>query len=147
MNLSSDHYGATVSSQRRLQQLGEDRVSVGDVDTLPAHSHVSQGAAGGTQTDSRVTRADNDQRDEHDDPPDDVPQRGEAQVDGRALLEPIGLRARGALALAAGQVHQVDVGLLGDVLPGEDLRSGEAEGLGDCRESREQFSGAASSTV
>lgn len=85
-----------------------------------------------------MTAADND---DHDDPPDDVPQRGEAQIDGRALLEPIGLRARGPLALAAGQVHQVDVGLLGDVLPGEDLKSGEA------KESREQFSGAGSSPV
>lgn len=44
------HNGATVSSQRRLQQLGEDRVSVGDVDALPAHGHVSQGAAGDDQT-------------------------------------------------------------------------------------------------
>lgn len=89
-----------------------------------------------------MTAAEN--KDERDDPPDDVAQRGEAQVDGRALLEPVGLRAGGALALAAGQVHQVDVGLLGDVLPGEDLRSGETKGLGDERERREQFSGAGS---
>lgn len=72
-----------------------------------------------------TTADDND----HNDPPDDVPQRGEAEIDGRALLEPIGLRARGPLALAAGQVHQVDVGLFGDVLLGEDLKSGEERGL------------------
>lgn len=75
-----------------------------------------------------MTTADHD--DEHERearPPDDVPQSGEAQVDGRAFFEPIGLRARGPLALAAGQVHQVDVGLLGDVLPGEDLTSDGAE--------------------
>lgn len=75
-----------------------------------------------------MTTAEKDEHDEHGDSPDDVPQRGEAQIDGCALLEPIGLRARGPLALAAGQVHQVDVGLLGDVLPGEDLKSGVAEG-------------------
>ena len=53
--------------------------------------------------------------------PDDVAQRGEAEVDGRPLLEAVGLQARGPLPLAAGQVHQVDVGLLGDALLGEDL--------------------------
>lgn len=77
-----------------------------------------------------MTTADDDNHDRDHDPPDDVPQSGEAQVDGRALFEPIGLRARGPLALAAGQVHQVDVGLLGDVLPGEDLTSDVTERQG-----------------
>lgn len=77
-----------------------------------------------------MTTADDDDHDRDRDPPDDVPQSGETQVDGRALFEPIGLRARGPLALAAGQIHQVDVGLLGDVLPGEDLTSDVTERQG-----------------
>lgn len=53
--------------------------------------------------------------------PDDVPQGGEAQVDGCALFESVSLRPRQPLPLAAGQVHQVNGGLLGDVLFGKNL--------------------------
>jgi len=59
--------------------------------------------------------------------PDHVSQGGEAQVDGRALFEPVGLRPRRPLTLAAGQVHQVDVGLLCDALFGEDLTGSQRD--------------------
>lgn len=53
--------------------------------------------------------------------PDNVAQRSETQVDGCALLESVSLRARQPLSLAAGKVHQVNGGLLCDVLFGKDL--------------------------
>lgn len=53
--------------------------------------------------------------------PDNIAERGEAQVDGRALFESVSLRPRRPLTLTASQVHQVDVGLLCDALFGEDL--------------------------
>lgn len=53
--------------------------------------------------------------------PDDIAERGEAQVDGRALFESVSLRPRRPLTLTASQVHQVDVGLLCDALFREDL--------------------------
>lgn len=40
---------------------------------------------------------------------DDVPERGQRLVDARGLPQPLGGRARLALALAARQVHQVQL--------------------------------------
>lgn len=40
------HNSATVASQSRLEQLGENGVSVGDVNNLFPHGHISQSAGG-----------------------------------------------------------------------------------------------------
>lgn len=118
----SHHNRATVASQRRLEQLGENGVSVGHVDAPPPCCHISQGAGGAQRCVScRLTRQPVREERESAHTPDDVPQRGEAQVDGCALFESVSLRPRQALPLAAGQVHQVDGGLLCDVLFGKNL--------------------------
>ena len=64
--------------------------------------------------------------------PDDIAEGGEAQVDGRALFESVGLRPRRPLTLTASQVHQVDVGLLCDALFGEDLTGSHSNVTDKC---------------